>query len=90
MKVTGGTCIKSIMIDIKGKDLLLNCNDRVIRIYTILNEGEHGIQLIPGYKFQDSVDRVQWLTCGFSANGEYIVGGKIYIFFTMLYTNRIF
>ena len=52
----------------------MNSQDRVIRWYAI-NNNDGSIELELKNKFQDSVERSQWIRCCFSADSEYIVGG---------------
>jgi len=61
--------IKSIALSRDGSLFLLNCADRVIRVYDaqkycVLKE------------FQDVVNRMQWKKCCFSGNGDYVIGAS--------------
>ncbi|KAI8577441.1 hypothetical protein K450DRAFT_251655 [Umbelopsis ramanniana AG] len=67
------TSIKGLQVSRKGRDIVVNANDRIIRVYTI-NE-ETGIPKLQN-KFQDLVNRIQWNQVCFSPDGEFIIGGS--------------
>ncbi|KAI9306634.1 WD40-repeat-containing domain protein [Cunninghamella echinulata] len=71
-KITS-TSIKGIQWSNNGKDLLINANDRVLRLYQ-LNDHD-GIPVLQN-KFQDLVNRVQWNQGCFSSDGEFVIGGS--------------
>lgn len=58
------------------RDILFNSNDRVIRLYQL--EDYDGVPVLRN-KFQDLVNRIQWNTTCLSADGEFVVGGKVII-----------
>lgn len=61
--------IKDIVFSQDGSYLLINANDRCLRLYDA-ESPDTCLQV-----FQDVVTRKQWLSPGFSQNGEYIVAG---------------
>ncbi|KAL1916533.1 uncharacterized protein VTP21DRAFT_5724 [Calcarisporiella thermophila] len=64
--------IKQIHLGRRGRDLAVNANDRIIRVFSLDDEGHPHLQ----HKFQDLVSRTQWSQCGFSADDEYVIGGS--------------
>lgn len=71
--------IKHIEFSRSGDFFMVNCADRILRVYR--TEGHS-----PEQKLQDLVNRTQWKTCNFSNKGDYVVAGsaadaqhKIYI-----------
>ncbi|CAO3590637.1 unnamed protein product [Absidia cylindrospora] len=67
------TSIKGIQWSNNGRDILINANDRSLRLYRL---DEHdGIPVLQN-KFQDLVNRVQWNQTCFSSDGEYVIGGS--------------
>ncbi|KAK9695469.1 chromatin binding protein, variant 2 [Basidiobolus ranarum] len=64
--------IKHIQFSHKGKDMLLNSNDRVIRMYTLDDEGNPQLE----HKFQDLVNRIQWNQTTFSNDDDYVIGAS--------------
>ena len=63
------------------RDILINGNDRVMRYFQL--EDHDGIPTLKN-KFQDLVNRIQWNSASFSADGEFVIGGTtstyIYIY----------
>jgi COMPASS component SWD1 len=55
--------------------LALNSNDRTIRVFHVDAASPTGAPLIPIQRFQDLVNKTPWAGCGFSADGEYALGG---------------
>ncbi|CAO3625363.1 unnamed protein product [Cunninghamella blakesleeana] len=72
-KITS-TSIKGIQWSNNGKDMLINANDRVLRLYQ-LDDHDDGIPVLQN-KFQDLVNRVQWNQGCFSSDGEFVIGGS--------------
>lgn len=87
--VSRGSSIKTLEFDKVGLSLLVNSNDRIVRVYSIeelafyrkaipalstaVPEGSE--YLAPMHRFQDLVNRTPWNTLRFSNDGEYIIGG---------------
>ncbi|KAI9246120.1 WD40-repeat-containing domain protein [Phascolomyces articulosus] len=67
------TTIKEIQWSRNGKDILINGNDRVMRYYQL--EDHDGVPTLKN-KFQDLVNRIQWNSACFSADGEFVIGGS--------------
>ncbi|KAG0164447.1 hypothetical protein DFQ30_009940 [Apophysomyces sp. BC1015] len=67
------TTIKGIQWSRNGRDLLINANDRLIRLYRLTDYD--GIPTLQN-KFQDLVNRVQWNQVCFSGDGEFVIGGS--------------
>ncbi|KAG2218800.1 hypothetical protein INT45_005447, partial [Circinella minor] len=65
--------IKDIQWSRNGKDILINGNDRVMRYFQL--EDHDGIPTLKN-KFQDLVNRIQWNSACFSADGEFVIGGS--------------
>jgi COMPASS component SWD1 len=72
MRITS-TSIKGLQVSRKGRDIVVNANDRIIRVYNI--SGSTSIPKLQN-KFQDLVNRIQWNQVCFSTDGEFIIGGK--------------
>ncbi|KAG2186066.1 hypothetical protein INT43_002504 [Umbelopsis isabellina] len=72
MRITS-TSIKGLQVSRKGRDIVVNANDRIIRVYNISESTS-----IPKLqnKFQDLVNRIQWNQVCFSTDGEFIIGGS--------------
>ena len=81
-KVTAGTtsttAIKSIEFARRSGTFLLNCADRVIRVYQCQTVIDGGVDSDPEplYKLQDLVNKTTWKKCCFSPDGEYICAGS--------------
>ena len=54
------------------RDILINGNDRVMRYFQL--DDHDGIPTLKN-KFQDLVNRIQWNSASFSADGEFVIGG---------------
>ncbi|TPX72101.1 hypothetical protein SpCBS45565_g00483 [Spizellomyces sp. 'palustris'] len=67
--------IRGMQFDAKGRDLVVNSNDKTIRVF-IVEQDADTIVLDHEQKFLDSVNRSQWAKCCFSADGEYVIGGS--------------
>lgn len=60
--------------DHKGFSLVLNSNDRVLRVYSLRIDPSSPVpQMILEHKFQDTIARTPWQDCRFSS--EYLVAG---------------
>ncbi|KAF9935111.1 hypothetical protein BGZ65_003483, partial [Modicella reniformis] len=66
------SAIKSIQFSRKGKEIVVNANDRMIRLFAIKDDGPPEQM----HKFQDLVDRIQWNQCCFSSDADYVIGGS--------------
>ena len=64
-----GASAKTLCIDRTGTSLLLNCNDRTIRLYTLSKDG----QLTLTYRFKDLVNNIHWARALFSPDGEHLI-----------------
>jgi COMPASS component SWD1 len=62
------------------RKIVVNGNDRVLRVFSLEEEDNGSFILEPGNKFQDLVNRIQWKQCHFSPNGDYVVGGGVPVF----------
>ncbi|XP_049851817.1 retinoblastoma-binding-like protein E [Schistocerca gregaria] len=74
-----GAAIKSLVFSKDKRRVLLNCSDRIIRVWDVATH----TQL---FELTDAVSKLQWKAVCFTSDGEYIVGGsalkrehKIYI-----------
>jgi COMPASS component SWD1 len=67
------TKFQFLTASIGTRDIVVNANDRIIRVYNI-NESTSIPKL--QNKFQDLVNRIQWNQVCFSPDGEFIIGGK--------------
>ncbi len=61
--------IKQIVFNHKGTLLLVNCNDRKIRLFDATT-------MQPLRSFVEPVKRNNWKTCRFSANSDYVIAGS--------------
>ncbi|KAJ3211680.1 hypothetical protein HDU67_004359 [Dinochytrium kinnereticum] len=75
LRVTAGASIKSIQASVNGRELIVNATDKVLRLYSILEDSGGGFYLELLMKFLDSVDQNRWAQCSFTDNGNLIVGG---------------
>ncbi|KAI8901381.1 WD40-repeat-containing domain protein [Globomyces pollinis-pini] len=73
-KVTGASSIRQIQFNRSGREMIVNSNDRIIRLY-LLEEVNGKLNIEIEQKFQDAIEKTQWIQCQFSADGEYIIGG---------------
>ncbi|ORX82313.1 WD40 repeat-like protein [Basidiobolus meristosporus CBS 931.73] len=64
--------IKHIQLSHKGKDFLVNSNDRVVRMYTLQTEENPQLE----HKFQDLVNKIQWNQACFSNDDDYVIGAS--------------
>ncbi|CAG8585480.1 3032_t:CDS:2, partial [Paraglomus occultum] len=64
--------IKQIKLSRNGKDILVNSNDRTIRLFSL---DENGMP-VSRHSFMDRVNRIQWNQCCFNRDGEYVIGGS--------------
>ncbi|KAJ1560109.1 hypothetical protein HK096_009955, partial [Nowakowskiella sp. JEL0078] len=85
IKATGGSAIKNIQISPQGRDLVINY-ERVIKSFTIRID-DLMVNLDPQNQFKDLVEPIQWVNCGFSHNGDYVIAAsaqkhthEVYIF----------
>lgn len=79
LTIPGGTSIKSLVFSKDQRQMLVNCTDKIIRLYNLSD-----FSLV--HEMTDVVNKLQWKRCIFSSDGEYIIGGsaqkhehKIYI-----------
>ncbi|CAO3563655.1 unnamed protein product [Mortierella alpina] len=66
------SAIKHIQFSRRGKEIVVNANDRIIRLFAT-KEDSPPEQL---YKFQDLVNRIQWNQCCLSSDSDYVIGGS--------------
>ncbi|KAI8361605.1 WD40-repeat-containing domain protein [Mortierella sp. GBAus27b] len=66
------SAIKAIHFSRKGKEIVVNANDRMIRLFAIKEDGPPELL----HKFQDLVDRIQWNQCCLSSDADYVIGGS--------------
>ncbi|KAG8681302.1 chromatin binding protein [Ceratobasidium sp. 394] len=72
-KVCGGnTAIKHIACDSSGKYLIVNSNDRMIRVLEIAAQ-TYDLELL--HMFSDPISKTPWNGICFSGDGEYVVAG---------------
>ncbi|KAI1314743.1 hypothetical protein EDD11_001757 [Mortierella claussenii] len=67
------SAIKNIQFSRKGREIVVNANDRIIRLFATREDGPPD-QLL--HKFQDLVNRIQWNQCCFSSDSDYVIGGS--------------
>lgn len=60
--------IKGISCSIDGKSIVVNVSDRTLRVFSY--------PLVVKYKFQDLIDRMNWIQAKFSNNGDYVIAGS--------------
>lgn len=85
VSVGGASAIRQLALDRSGKSVVVNSNDRSIRILAFdtvvpLDPAQHGppseeVRLHVQHRFQDLVNRTPWLGIGFSGDGEYVFAG---------------
>ncbi|KAF9584449.1 hypothetical protein BGW38_006423 [Lunasporangiospora selenospora] len=66
------SAIKAIHFSRRGRDFVVNANDRIIRVFATRDEAPPE-QL---HKFQDLVNRNQWNQCCLSSDSDYVIGGS--------------
>ncbi|KYR02647.1 hypothetical protein DLAC_11431 [Tieghemostelium lacteum] len=68
--------VKGFQFSRNGKMVLVNSNDKVLRLYSLPQQQEGVIGEYSLLRdFSDNVNRVQWKSFGFSYNNEYVYGG---------------
>ncbi|GAM22072.1 hypothetical protein SAMD00019534_052470, partial [Acytostelium subglobosum LB1] len=68
IKIPSGAGIKEFEFSRNGRYMLVNATDKIIRLYSL--EMDAFVR-----DFQDIINRVQWRSCTFSNNCEYILAG---------------
>lgn len=73
-----GQAIKDMEFDPNGSSLVVNANDRAIRVYgmSFSKDPDHRVVYILHHRFQDLISRNPWCHCKFSSDGEYVVAGE--------------
>ncbi|KAG9302313.1 hypothetical protein G9A89_008804 [Geosiphon pyriformis] len=71
-KIAANCSIKNILFSRDGKDIVVNSNDRTIRVFNLEQDGI----LFLRQNFTDVVNKVQWNQCCFNRDGEYVIGGS--------------
>ncbi|KAF9906916.1 hypothetical protein EC991_011479 [Linnemannia zychae] len=66
------SCIKNIQFSRRGKEMVVNANDRIIRLFATRDDGPPD-QL---HKFQDLVNKIHWNQCCLSSDSDYVIGGS--------------
>ncbi|XP_026470775.1 retinoblastoma-binding protein 5 homolog [Ctenocephalides felis] len=76
--ISSWVSVKSIEFARKGGYFLVNCSDRVIRVYCLKEvlKNTHIDVIEPQIKLQDSINRSMWKKSTFSGDGEYICAGS--------------
>ena len=77
----------AIQMVINEKHILVNSSD-ALRLYNV-NELRSNATVTPDFVFQDPVSKAPWVSCDFSADGEYIVGGKNEDNYTLFLWNAV-
>ncbi|KAF8561425.1 hypothetical protein P879_08572 [Paragonimus westermani] len=75
---SANAAVKSIEFSRRGECFLLNCADRIIRVFScdeVLQAD--GAELEPNKKLKDLVTLSHWRKCCFSGDGEYICAGSM-------------
>lgn len=76
---SGASAIREIAFDKSGRSLVVNSNDRSIRIVSISISAQAAdvpqISMQVVHRFQDLVNRTPWNGIGFSGDGEYVYAG---------------
>lgn len=72
--ISNNNTIKSMEFDTQGTSIVLNSNDRIIRVYSLkFKPGELVPEMSLDHKFQDTIVRTPWQGCRFGS--EYVVAG---------------
>ncbi|KAF2349110.1 WD40 repeat [Trinorchestia longiramus] len=77
-QATSSVAVKSIEFARRTEYMLVNCGDRVIRVYNasdLLRAGVDG-EPEPSQRLQDLVNKTLWKKCCFSGDAEYICAGS--------------
>nr|ALJ75661.1 RBBP5 [Schmidtea mediterranea] len=75
---TANSSIKSIEFSRRGECFLINCADRVIRVYNCQDVTRNGdTDPDPSLQLRDIVTGNHWRKCCFSGDGEYICAGSM-------------
>jgi len=69
---TGPSAIKHLAFDRSGRYLIVNSNDRIIRVLEMTN-AQYDFELL--HQFSDPINRTPWNGICFSSDGEYVVAG---------------
>ena len=62
--------IMTMRLSTNGQDMAINSSDRIVRVVTLPRPDEDSLDV--QQKYQDLVNKLQWLSCGFSTSGDYI------------------
>ncbi|PAA81283.1 hypothetical protein BOX15_Mlig014341g1, partial [Macrostomum lignano] len=76
---TSNTAVKSIEFARKQRNFLLNCSDRIVRVYScdIVLEARRNQEVEPLQKLKDLVTGNHWRKCCFSGDGEFVCAGSM-------------
>ncbi|KAG0298549.1 hypothetical protein BGZ96_010595 [Linnemannia gamsii] len=66
------SAIKNIQFSRRGKEMVVNANDRIIRLFATRDDGPPEQQ----HKFQDLVNKIHWNQCCLSSDSDYVIGGS--------------
>jgi len=96
IQVPGGASVLQVLVNHKGDALILNCGDGMIRLFTTKDCWTTTEQsLKPKWVFQDSTNKLRFVSCDFSGNGKYVVAGangadgKYYLFIWNTETGKL-
>lgn len=79
--VSGSSAIREMAFDRSGRSIVVNSNDRSIRVVAIdvpppsASSSSTEISISTVHRFQDLVNRTPWNGIGFSGDGEYVYAG---------------
>ena len=75
-----GAGVRGMVLSGDGKRVLVNCTDRVIRMYGVANggtlDGDAKVDLEFLHRYEDLVNKLSWSALAFSSDGEYVLGSS--------------
>lgn len=75
-KVLGTTSgVKELAFDSAGRYLVVNCNDRALRVLSVSTSRSSSLSLTLLHRIQDMIQRTAWNNIGFSPSSDYIFAG---------------
>ena len=76
IEIPGGATVWHLLVSRNGRFILLNCADSTLRVYDTREcEASSSLYVVKPKVFQDVVSKVPFVSCDFSGDAEYLVGG---------------
>lgn len=76
IRIPGGATVWHLLVSRDGKHIIINCADGALRLYSTKGCWQSPEEVErPNQVFQDVVNKVRFISCALSGDGEYVVGG---------------